>query len=259
MIRPLYWHAVPSKTVLEALPLLTWVADKKASPAVGTAALMLYVALLFMSEELPEETALGVVLNKHIAAASYDDLHDATALSRSLISKGLTRLVDLQLIKPTGSHQKRRYELAWSEGGWFKLPCQAIVRSGVILPFQNFTLRSKHELYAMKIYLYLAARRDNYKDFTLASYETISESAKVPERHIRKALVTLSLTGLLVDINRDREDGDKVYGPNMYYLAGHHQLFKAASAAATTAAAPALTSVTPPPPARTAALTDLPF
>ena len=196
------------------------------SPASGTAALMLYVSLLFMSEKLLETDHFGISVTKHVASASYNDLEEATNLSRSMISQGLTRLINLKLINRVGSHQQRRYELAWSEGGWFKLPCQAIVSSGVILPFKNFTMRSRHELDALKIYLYLAARRPNHKPFSMASYETISESVKVTERHIRKALVTLSLCGLLVDIRRNHEDEEKVYGPNMYYLTGHRHLFK---------------------------------
>lgn len=231
MIKPLYWHRLPSDVILEALPGLLWKPSNRLSAASGTAALMLLVALHFMGEEVHEEveTFSGPFITRRIAAASYDDLHAATGLSRKLISQGLQRLQELNLVTPTGSHQKRRYRLTWSNGGWFKLPCQAIVRSGVILPFQNLTLRSPHELYALKIYLYLAARRDNHKAFSLASYETIAASTKVSERHIRKALLTLTLCGLMVNINRSREDGDKVYGPNMYYLAGYHQLFKGAA------------------------------
>lgn len=228
MIRALHWHAAPSAKVLEALPKVLWQRTDVASPAAGTAALMIYVALLFTMEELGREALLGHSLTKPVVTASYDDLHLATGLSRSLISQGLSRLVELELIQLSGSHQKRRYELSWSIGGWFKLPCHAIVAAGVILPFKNFTLRSKHELYALKIYLYLAARRDNSKTYTLSSYETIADCTKVPERHIRKALVVLSLAGLLTDISRDHDD-DRVYGPNKYFLSGYQQFFPKAS------------------------------
>jgi hypothetical protein len=65
-----------------------------------------------------------------------------------------------------------------------KLPCQAIVSGEAILPFKNFTLRSKHELHAMKLYLYLAACRDNAKAYSMASYETITERIGIPERYM---------------------------------------------------------------------------
>lgn len=201
------------------------------SPASSTVALMLYVALHFMAEDVLEEGPLGISLSARITAASYDDLmHAIGGKSRSLVAQGLERLEELKLITRIGSHQKRRYRLAYSQPGWFKLPCQAILRSGVILPFENLTLRSRHELHALKVYLYLAARRDNYKSFTLASYENIAENTGVPERYMRKALVTLTLCGLLADISRERDaqGGTGAYGPNVYFLRGHHQLFQSA-------------------------------
>ncbi|MGY8573480.1 hypothetical protein L0936_19390 [Paracidovorax citrulli] len=234
MIRNLYWHRMPSETTLGALRELRWTRDAELSPASSTVALMLYVVLHFMAEDVLEEGPLGQELTSRVAAASYDDLIYAIGgKSRSLVSQGLARLEQIQLIERVGSHQKRRYRLACSRPGWFKLPCQAIVRTGVILPFANLTLRSRYELYALKVYLYLAARRDNYKTYTMASYEKISEATGVPERYMRKTLVTLNLCGLLADIRRERDTlGETAaFGPNVYLLRGHDQLFKGVSGA----------------------------
>ena len=234
MIKNLYWHRIPSETTLGALRELRWVRDGELSPASSTVALMLYVALHFMAENVLEEDPDGFPLATRVAAASYEDLMQAIGgKSRSLVSQALVRLERLKLITRVGSHQKRRYRLTVSQPGWFKLPCQAIVRSGVILPFGNFTLRSRHELHALKVYLYLAARRDNNATFTLASYEKIAEHTGVPERYMRKALVTLNLCGLLENISRERDvkGVTGAYGPNVYYLRGHHQLFQSASGA----------------------------
>lgn len=232
MIRTLYWHRLPSVTTLDALPKFTWARSGKLSAASNTAALMLYVVLHFMAEDVLEESPSGLSLSARIAAASYEDLMNATGgKSRSLIAQGLQRLEELGLITRVGSHQKRRYRLTNSQPGWFKLPCQAIVRSGVVLPFKNLPLRSRHELHALKVYLYLAARRDNNKTYSLASYEKISEATGVPERYMRQALVTLTLCGLLHDIDRERDTtgGGPAYGPNIYYLRGHNQLFQSAA------------------------------
>lgn len=232
MIQNLYWHRLPSETTLGSLRKLLWAREGELSPASSTVALMLYVALHFMAEDVLEEGPFGIPLSTRVAAASYDELmHAIGGKSRSLVSQGLERLVQLKLITRLGSHQKRRYRLAFSRPGWFKLPCQAIVRSGVILPFENLTLRSRHELHALKVYLYLAARRDNYKTYSLASYEKISEATGVPERYMRKALVTLTLCGLLADISRarDTQGNTAAYGPNTYLLRGHHQLFQSSS------------------------------
>ena len=231
MIQNRFWHRLPSATTLTMLNQLRWSRDGDLSPASSTVALMLYVALHFTAEVVLEEKHLGMPASVHIAAASYEDLmHAIGGKSRSMISQGLERLEQLQLIKRVGSHQKRRYMLTYSTPGWFKLPCQAIVRSGVILPFENFTLRSRHELHALKIYLYLAARRDNHATYTMASYEKIAEHTGVPERHIRKALVTLTACGLLENISREQDarGGTAAYGPNIYYLRGHRQLFQSA-------------------------------
>lgn len=272
MIHTLYWHRLPSDTTLEALPKFIWARQDELSAASSTMALMLYVVLHFLAEDTHEDGPLGTQLAVRLASASYEDLMHATGgKSRSLVAQGLQRLEELGLIQRVGSHQKRRYRLANSQPGWFKLPCQAIVRDGVVLPFKNLLLRSRHELHALKVYLYLAARRDNTKTFSLASYEKISKSTGVPERYMRQALVTLSLCGLLHDIGRERDtkSGAAAYGPNIYYLRGHNQLFLSAAGTsakpetAPTTDAPAESAETPqrkrPPPATPAGMpfTDL--
>lgn len=251
MIRTLYWHRVPSAVTLAALPNLRWTREGDLSPASSTAALMLYVALHFMAETVEvEKDSVGLPVSSRIAGASYEDLmHAIGGRSRSMVAQGLERLEQLRLITRIGSHQKRRYILANSLPGWFKLPCQAIVSKGVITPFQHLTLRSRHELHALKVYLYLAARRDNYKSYTLASYEKISVSTGVPERHMRKALVTLSLCGLIANIARERDQEGETgeYGPNIYYLAGHQTFFQSASGTSVT---PETSPDSPPSPQR---------
>ena len=109
-------------------------------------------------------------------------------------------------------------------GGWFKLPCQAITREQKILPFANFTLRSKHELHAMKLYLYLAARRRNDRPDSFASYETIHDRIGIPEKDIRKAISLLIGVGLLRSVHREHEVELNSYGPNQYFLTGCERL-----------------------------------
>lgn len=222
MIRNKYWCKVPSESVLGALPQMLWRRTRQRTAASETAALMVYVALILMSEV--DEWPLPQVAQ--IADATYDALQKATGLSRALVAAGVVRLVELDLIRPQGSHQQRRYLIVWkgTTRGWFKLPSMAIVRHQVILPFANFTLRSKHELHAMKLYLYLAARRPNGEEFTLASYENINDRIGVPERDVRKAISLLIGTGLLRNVNRERDVALKNYGPNQYYLTGSDRL-----------------------------------
>lgn len=222
MIRAQQWFRVPSEPVLEALPLMSWRPASGRSPAGETAALLVYVALIFSSDtddSLPPHAA-------QIAEATYDELQLATGLSRKLVADGLARLIELSLIKPVGSHQQRRYLIMWKEEGrgWFKLPCRAILREQKILPFMNFTLRSKHELHAMKLYLFLAARRRNENEESFASYETIYERTGIPEKDIRKAISLLLVAGLLRSVDRHSDVGAKAYGHNKYYFAGSERL-----------------------------------
>lgn len=227
---------MPAETVVEALPLMHWRRTVERTAASETAALMVYVALIHMSDQETREVPypanplmpLGLTFTTMVqmADATYDDLQQATGLSRPLVSAGVSRLEELDLIHPEGSHQKRRYCITskGTTGGWFKLPRAAIVRNHTIFPFGHFLLRSKHELHAMKLYLYLAAVRPNGKEFALSTYETIHKRTGIPERDIRKALSLLIGTGLLRNIHREHEANLKNYGPNQYYLTGSDKL-----------------------------------
>lgn len=232
MIRMRAWHAVPSRETVDALKKLQWATDGELSPGSNTVALMLFVALHFSAQDLPESEP-----NRHserlVASASYEDLARAVGgVSRKLVSQGLTRLERLGLIVRGGSSQKRHYLLA-KPRQWFKLPCSAIVRDGCIQPFKAMSLRDRQSLYAMKIYLYLAARRDNASPYSKASYEKICEATGVQGRHIRSALNVLVVSGLLAYVKHGREQGGEAeFGPNLYYLKGHGQLVNAGSASA---------------------------
>lgn len=218
MIRAKHWVKVPSESVVAALPGLLWRKMPGQTPAAETAALMLYVALLFSADTAAFETA-------QVSETTYDDLQNATGLSRKLISAGLTRLIELKLIEALGSAQKRCYRILWHGKGeaWFKLPCQAIVHGQKILPFANFNLRSKYELHAMKLYLFLASCRRNERMESFASYERIKERIGIPEKDIRKAISLLITSGILRSVNRQSDD-EKTHGPNLYYLTGCERL-----------------------------------
>lgn len=238
MIKPSQWHRLPSETIRAALPLLTWNTAEGAKPAGETAALMLFVALNFMAITWTDEQ------NQFHARAegTYVDLGETTGLSRALISAGLQRVIELGLISSEGSHQKRRYNITWPlEHRFFKLPCQAIVNGNVIRPFKHFTMRSKHELHAMKLYLYFASIRGNTVLYSMASYETIFDRTRIPERDIRKAISLLISAGLLVSVDRDHRQMLDKNEPNKYYLAGYQALVRQQNGtppAATAAAAP---------------------
>lgn len=221
MIKPSRWHRLPTAPVLAALPQMTWSRAGDTPPAAETAALMLYIALNFMvSTSTDEQSQFHAV-----AEGTYVDLGEATGLSRALISASLQRLQHLGLIAPEGSHQKRRYKITWpAQHRFFKLPCQAITNGNVIVPFKSFTLRSKHELHALKLYLYFASIRGNYIAYSMASYETIFDRTRIPERDIRRAISMLIGTGLLEGVDREHSQTRGVNEPNKYFLKGYAAL-----------------------------------
>ena len=232
-----WWCRAPSESVLQALPSLRWSRTGERSAASDTAALMVYIALVLMSDFESEEFAMSAVPSMgilevtsrrtvQIARATYDELHEATGLSRTLIAAGVGRLAELELVQLLGSHQKRRYLIVakGNSAGWFKVPCMPIVRNRAIVPFATFTLRSKHELHALKLYLYLAARRTNSLEYTAVTYENIFERIGLPERDIRRATSLLLNSGLLRNVHRENDVARRVYGPNQYYLTGSDRL-----------------------------------
>jgi hypothetical protein len=221
MIKPSRWHRLPTVPVLAALPQMTWNRAGGTPPATETAALMLFIALNFMvSTSADEQNQFHAV-----AEGTYVDLGEATGLSRALISTGLQRLQALGLMVPEGSHQKRRYKITWPvEHRFFKLPCQAITNGNVIVPFKSFTMRSKHELHALKLYLYFASIRGNFQPYSMASYETIFDRTRIAERDIRRAISMLIGTGLLEGVDREHSLTRGVNEPNKYYLKGYAAL-----------------------------------
>lgn len=226
MIRPSAWHRLPSKPVLAALPALRWQPEDDMPAAAATAALMLYVVLNFQARS--EVQAEGITTM--VGYATYEELGEAAGLSRSLIASGLKRLQALGLITPEGSPQRRRYVITGPHDTWFKLPCRVILQRGAIAPFTTFSLRSKHELHAMKLYLYLAASRPNPNAFTMVSYERIHERTGIAERDIRRAISILIGSGLLINVDREFSRQLRVNEANKYYLTGHFELFPRAAA-----------------------------
>ncbi len=217
MIRLSKWHRLPTEPVRAALPQMIWSRNDIRKPAAETASLMLFVALNFMASTSRDEQGQFHA----IAAGTYLDLGEATSLSRALISAGLQRLQALGLITPQGSHQKRRYRIVWPpEHRFFKLPCQAITKGNVIEPFKHFTLRSKHELHALKLYLYLASIRTNNLPYSMASYETIFRQTRIPERDVRRAISVLIGAELLESVDRKHSHMRGVNEPTKYYLKG---------------------------------------
>lgn len=208
-----HWEKIPSK-LLESK--LLFVGEQGSKLSVEISALLLYATFHFVDEG-----------NNGVVVVTYDDIQNMTELSRSLISWGIKRLVDLELVIKT--KKRSQYKLVGKEesGGWFKLPCKAIFHDGKITPFQLFTLRTKAELFALKIYFYIAMYRNNNELFSMVSYDKLTEK-KIPRNAIRTALSLLLVKGLLSSAIKDGDSEvvDDRKTPTKYYLTGCRDLCK---------------------------------
>jgi hypothetical protein len=223
------WRAVPIEPIIPMLPLLKWRAENGVTASRNAAALILYVTLIFVAER----KTLDKILLSYQSGPTYAELEALTGLSRALISAGLKRLIELELIEVSGSAQNRIYLISMEGKRWFKLPSMALFDGGRITPFRQLTLRSKLDLHAMKLYLYLASVRDNNRMFSMAAHETIHAKTGIPEGDIRRAHSLLTNVRLLAGIEREHKGVlDKTNEPNKYYLRGYEAFVQSSPMAA---------------------------
>lgn len=218
-MKPLPWRTFP-RVPLDRLLDIRWQEDEDGSRGAKTAALMVYVALVFSSSEQPDGQW------KHMeSSVTLDDLETLTGVSRPLLLAGIKTLVRQQLVRIGGSERKRVYEIAWDESlRFFKVPCRANMGDGAIKPFRVFTLRSRVELDALKLFLYLASVRSNELPYAMASYDKVKERLGLQFDQTRRAIAFLFVAGLLSNVNR-KKDESHFYGPNEYYFQGHRDFF----------------------------------
>lgn len=163
-----------------------------------------------------------------VARLTYDDLGALTGLSRKLIAAGLKLLVERKMIwriDDAGSYGI----VGFGKGKrWAKLPGLVHLSAAKtsFVPFTHFHLRSKHELNAMKMYLYYVQVRDRAKPYSEPSFETIYARTGVPERDIPTANSLLLTTRLLARAGRESTTDAKQHESNHYYLNGYKALFQ---------------------------------
>lgn len=185
----------------------------------------------FMSmpfEITPIQPVIEPDVGAMVASLTYDDLSELTGLSRKLIAAGLRKLVERKMIWL--ADRASSYGIAGLEEKkrWAKLPGKRLLSQArtSFVPFSSFFLRSKHELNAMKMYLYFASVRDNSSPFSEPSFETIFAKTGVPERDIPAANSFLVTAGMIVRTRPSSTDDVKKYQSNQYYMAGHQDFFK---------------------------------
>ncbi|MGZ8189119.1 MAG: helix-turn-helix domain-containing protein [Methylosarcina sp.] len=148
------WARMPSFWLRDEenlpLPAMKWSGSSKSDQI---AALMLYVVLVQNACDKPNAGRLEVGQ----CSLTYTEISDITGLSRAKIAGGLKILLELGVISSVGEGRNNIYYIENFEnrGGWSKLPAKGLYSKDLsrIEAFQNFHLRSKNELNALKIYL----------------------------------------------------------------------------------------------------------
>lgn len=96
------------------------------------------------------------------ARLTYDDFELTTSLSRTSISSGLSVLESGGIIG-RGTHGRNTFLLRNFNpaSGWAKFPALRLYQGGQIAFFRELHLRKRTELEGLKLWYFLAARRDN--------------------------------------------------------------------------------------------------
>ena len=155
-----------------------------------------------------------------IARLTYEDICDATEISRAKISRGLSILEELEIID-RWSQGRSTFELVDFNPaeGWCMLPAGTLYSGKVIEAFRHFHLRNKVELNALRLYLLFAARRGRDTNLANISFEKITEYSGVRQHDIKAATSLLAAVSLAY-IERTPSNASEFGVANAYRLVG---------------------------------------
>jgi hypothetical protein len=181
------WVRLPSKWINEGgLKSLSWKNGGKGADHI--AALM---ALTVIAHAADSDTG--------VARVTYDDLCQATLLSRAKVSKGLDALERIEVVEREPGGARSTYKLAnySTAGGWAKFPSKSMYSSGTIAAFTDFQLRRVAELDALKLFFLMVARRDRNMNIANIGYDKIEEYTNIRRIRIKTAISFLASRSLV--------------------------------------------------------------
>ena len=133
-----------------------------------------------------------------VARLTFTQIADMASIGREKVARALDLLAARGLIERwtdgRSTYQVVGYDPA---GGWAKLPVKGLYHNGVVAAFQEFRLRRRAELDALKLYLLFAARRSNDTNLAKIGYDKIEDYTGVTRPHIRSALSVLGAHSLV--------------------------------------------------------------
>lgn len=181
-----HWSKLPTwwiENERDVLPQFVW----RPNGANEIAALMCYILLVHRSG--------GQDMDVRV---TYTDFMDTLSLSKAKVSEGLKLLEARDLIdRPDRS---LFYVNGMAERSpWGKLPCKSMysVTGLTITMFKNFSLRSRHELNALKLLILVCSRTDSVSGRAMIAAETIKKWSGIPKNDIKFAADKLINHGLM--------------------------------------------------------------
>lgn len=152
------------------------------------AALMAYAAFLHTADEETGVTRL-----------TYDDICERTGLSRPKLSSGLQILKVNAVIESVPDALQSTYRLSAFDPaeGWAKFPGKCLYSGGRIVAFDEFRLRKRVELEALKLFYLFIAQRDRATNTANLSYDKIEEYTGINRTRIKSALSFLASLSLI--------------------------------------------------------------
>ena len=146
-----------------------------------------------------------------IAKVTYNQFQKALGLSRSKVSEGLDVMTKFGVIQRDSERQSTYALTDYNPdlGGWSKLPARCMYRaSGVIAAFEDFKLRSRAELDALKLFLLFVVRRDRITNVANIGYDLIEMYSGVPRSRIKTAISLLATHSLIYTEQSPRSGGE---------------------------------------------------
>jgi hypothetical protein len=212
------WAMAPTSWIRDGrIKQFQWHADK----ATGTAALMvLYCCIQVARPCDPSESVLCG--GTHVVHLTYDDVQALSGLSRASIASAFALLEARGMVLPLPA--RSRYALPGLVLGmnWAKLPGRPLLsQGGTVGAFAKFSLRSRRELDALKLFYYYCSIRDRTTVYSLSAFETIHDAIAIREADIPAANSFLLACGLLARIQQETNAKTKHREANRYFLTGY--------------------------------------
>lgn len=133
-----------------------------------------------------------------VSRLTFTELSDMASIGREKVARALDLLAERRLVERWADGRSTYQVLNYDPAeGWAKLPAKGLYHNGVVSAFQDFRLRRRTELDALKLYLLFAARRSNDTNLAKIGYDKIDEYTGVSRARIRSALSVLGVQGLI--------------------------------------------------------------